>query len=146
MVAIEFCNLEVILTGPPDVYSFAVFVNAFPPVVLLPPLPALATIEVNIHSNYLSARFADFLPCIRSAPALSSITFKYPKSTPVNDDPASDEWINVDKWLATHVKAKRSLTAILTPWPEGNSKLGEWLPEFRKAGGELKVETGARSL
>ena len=109
-----------------------------PPVVPLPPLPALTSIEVTIHSGSLSARLADPLSCIRSAPALPSITFKYSNATPVEDIPASRLWTDVDRWLtrlAMHVKTKRSLSLVLKPCqPGGNSKREECLPEFRKAG------------
>jgi len=140
---VEFCGVEVILTSPPDAYPSFAPGDPHYPVVPLPPLLALVTMEVDIHLGSLSDRLADFLSCIRSAPALSSITFKYVKRFPVEDIPASGPWISVDKWLArlaTDVRTKRSLTVVLTPWLEGNSQLEEWLPEFRKAGGELKVE------
>lgn len=134
------------LTSPPDLYSLMASVGTFPPVVPLPPLPVLTSIEVTIHSGSLSARLADLLSCIHSAPALSSITFKYPKATPVGDILASRLWIDVDRWLARlamHVKTERNLTLVLKPWPEGNSEWEECLPEFRKAGGELNVITGS---
>jgi len=134
------------LTSPLDLYPLMASVGTFSPVVPLPPLPVLTSMEVAIHSGSLSARLADLLSCIHSAPALSSITFKYSKATPVGDIPASHLWIDVDRWLARlamHVKTKRSLSLVLKPWPEGNLEWEECLPEFRKAGGELNVITGS---
>lgn len=134
------------LTSLPDVYPPLAPVGAFPPVDYLPPLPALTTMEITIRSGSLSARLADFLSCIRSTPALSSITFKYPRSTPAEDIPTSRRWIQVDNWLARlamHVKAKRRLKVVLTPWPEGTPGWEECLPEFGKAGGVLNVIIGA---
>jgi len=144
---IGFRSLEVMLTSPPDLYPSRVAVaEASPPVVHLPPLSALTSMEVTIHSGSLSPRLAEFLPCIRSAPVLSSITFKYPKATPIEYIPASRLWIDMDKWLARlamHVKTNKRLSLVLKPWPEGNSEWEGCLPEFRKAGGELSVITGA---
>ncbi|KAF9648587.1 hypothetical protein BDM02DRAFT_3115208 [Thelephora ganbajun] len=122
--------------------------TTLPPIVQLPPLSALTTMEVTIYPGFLSARLADFLPCIHSAPVLSSITFKYLKLTPPEDIPTSHLWNNVDKWLArlaTHAKVKGGLTVVLALWPERNLKWEECLLEFRKAGGELKIETGTHS-
>ena len=143
-----FHNLRVKLTSPPETEYPLELTNPFPPTVHLPPLPALATIQVEIRSGFLSDDLADVLSSIHSAPDLSSIIFKYPKSTTVKDVPTSRTWIDVDKWLArlaTSVKTRRSLTVVQTTWPEGNSKWEEYLPEFMKAGGELRVEASARS-
>ena len=143
-----FHNRRVKLTSPLDVERPLELMNPSPPTVHLPPLLALATIQVEIRSDLLSARLADILSSIHSAPDLSSIIFKYPKSTTVKDVPTSRTWIDVDKWLARlamSVKTRRSLTVVLTTWPEGNSRWEEYLPEFMKAGGELRVEAGARS-
>jgi hypothetical protein len=135
------------LTSPPDVYPYLTSI-AFPPLVHLPPLPALTTVEVKIYWGCLSARLADILSCIRSAPALSSIIFKYPRSTAPENIATSRAWVDVDRWLARlaiRAKAGRSLMVTLTPWPEGDSEweLEGYLPEFRKAGGELRVCTGS---
>ncbi|KAF9652834.1 hypothetical protein BDM02DRAFT_3183185 [Thelephora ganbajun] len=122
--------------------------TTFPPVARLPPLSALTTMEVRMHSDTLSARLADFLPCIHSAPALTSITFKYPKSTP-EDIPSSRIWNDMDKWLARlamHAKAKRGLTVVLAVWSERNLKWEEFLLEFRKAGAVLLFFWNKQSL
>ena len=147
VAVVGFRSPEAMLTSLPDLYPLMAAASAFPPVAHLPPLSVLTSIKVTIYSGSLSARLAEFLSCIPSAPALSSVTFKYSKATPAEDIPASRPWITVDKWLARlamHAKAKGSLTLVLTPWPEGNSKWEECLPEFREAGGELNVITGAR--
>jgi len=148
VIIAEFFSVEMILTGPPD-ECFREPTDAHQVVVPLPPLPALVTMEFDVYMGIISAPFTDFLFSIRSAPALSSITFKYPgPNYIVKDIPVSHLWIGVDKWLARlamDVKTKRSLTVVLMPWSEGNSQLEECLPEFRKVGGELKVESGGCS-
>ena len=121
-------------------------VDVFSPMARLPTLPVLTSVKLEIRSGILSPRFVDVLSCIQSVPALSSITFKYPKWIGVEDIPASAQWIDVDKSLARlaiEVKSKRTLVLILTPWPEGNSSWEEYLPGFRRAGGELRVSPGA---
>ena len=121
---------------------------AHTPAVGLPPLLAVTTVEVKIYLGSPSARLVDILSSIHSAPALSSITFKYLKSSTVEDTPTSSIWVDIDKWLARlamNVKTGRSLTAILMPRPEGNSKWEECLPKFTRAGGELRVETNVHS-
>jgi len=45
--------------------------------------------------------------------------------------------------MAIQTEVKRSLTVILAQWPEDKSVWEGCLPEFRKAGGELRVETTA---
>lgn len=114
----------------------------FTPANNLPPLPALATIEIEVCLETLSPSIADFVRCIQSAQSLSLVTFKYIGSTPAMDTHNSSSWFKVDEWLAmlaTSLKKNGNLTVVLTPWPERNSKWEEYLPEFRKAGGELKV-------
>ena len=101
--------------------------------------------EVRINTGVLSVRIAEFLSCIFSAPALSSITFRYPFNTEV-DFLNNPLWTDVDKWLAwltTRIQSGRSLRVVLSPWPEGNTMWEECLTEFRKAGGEFEVEVGA---
>ena len=139
-----------ILMSPPDTYpSAAPPTGRLPPVAHLPPLPALTTMELKVHSGSPSARLVDFLSCIRSAPALSSITFKYPAWNAVEGIPAAScQWTDVDEWLArlaTHVRGRRSLTVVMLLWLEGDSKWEERLPEFRKAGGQLRVDVGVPS-
>ena len=107
------------------------------PVLHLPPLPALITLEVRIDRSFISSRLVDTLSQIRSAPALRSIIFKYWGGTPLGTIPRSKPWIDVDKSLArlaVQVKTKKRLTVIL-----GCPQWEECLPEFRKAGGETKV-------
>ena len=115
----------------------------------LPPLPALTSVKLEIRSGTLSPRLADIISCIRSVPALSSVTFNYPKMSGVEVVHASSQWIDVDKSLmrlAMEVNSKRSLVVVLTPWSEGNSSWEEYLPEFRRAGGELRVSPGNQAL
>ena len=131
------------LTNSSDKYAFTT-----PPSLpaYLPPLPILATIEIEIFDPPPTDRIATFLS-ILSAPALSSITFRY-NYLDIRTDIVSDAvWKDVDKCLArlaAHAKRDGSLTVVLAPWPAGYSVSEECLPEFRKAGGELKVEFDAR--
>lgn len=92
----------------------------------------------------LSARITEFLSCIFSAPALSSITFRSPFRIEV-DVLNNPLWTDVDKWLArltTRIQSGRNLRVVLSPWSEGSTIWEECLTEFRKAGGELEVESG----
>ena len=75
----------------------------------------------------------------------------YPESirTAAEDIPDSRLWIDVDKWLARLAmdpESKGGLTVLLTPWPEGNSSWEVCLPEFKSAGGELRVDAGVHNL
>ena len=139
------CGMEAIITSSLDARPPAP-VYVFPPADRLPPFPALTTMEVKVYSGSLSAPLTNILSCIRSAPALSSITFKYPRLIrTVAEDILSPPWIDVGKWLAwlaMHARSKGGLVVVLTPWPEGNSSWEVCLPEFRKAGGELRVDGG----
>ena len=93
---------------------------------------------VGIATGSISPRFAHLLSYIRrSAPVLSSITFKPWNRAAVQDITASQPWIDVDNWLvrlAVQVKIDRSLTVAL-----GYSQWKVCLPEFRKTGSELEV-------
>ena len=123
------------LTVPPDEYQITTPAGAFPPVLHLPRLPALTTVKVRSGPNPISPRLADFLSCIHSAPVLSSITFKPEDPFPLKADP--NPWIEVDNWLTqlvAQVKDERKLTVVL-----GDPEWEEYLPEFRKAGGEVKM-------
>jgi len=140
------CFYGAMLTSSPDLDPHIGPVNAFPPIVHLPPLPVITSVKLEIRSGTLSPRLADVLSCIRSVPALSSVTFKYPKMSGVEVIHASSQWIDVDESLtrlAMEVRSKRSLVVVLTPWPEGNSSWEVYLPEFRRAGGELRVSPDA---
>ena len=148
--SVEFCARGVILTSLPDIFPrVARPTGGFPPVVHLPPLPALTTMEFMIRSRSPSARLVDILSCIRSAPALSSITFKFLAWHVVGGIPTvPSQWTNVDKWLArlaTHVAARRSLMVVILLRSKGDSRWEERLPEFRKAGGQLRVEVDTDS-
>ena len=137
------------LTSSPDIDLYTGPVNVFPPMVHLPPLPALTSLKLEIRSVTLSSRLADIISCIRSVPALSSVTFKYPKMDGVEVIHTSSQWTDVDKSLtrlAMEVKSKRSLVVVLTPWPEGNSSWEEYLPEFQRVGGKLRVSSSAQML
>jgi hypothetical protein len=127
-----------------DTHPFIAPTSVFSSVVHLPPLPALTTVEVRLPSSNPSTRLSTLLSCIRPVPALSSVTLIHTSREVILD---SRRWTDVDKWLArvaTDVRSKRTLTVVLALWPEGSPKWEECFPEFRKAGGELKVEIGLR--
>ena len=146
----SLCNFSVgtRFTSSPDIRTPVRHSYAFFPANPFLSFPALTTIEVKVHSGFLSAPLANLLPRIRSAPALSSITFEYPESTRAVEDVLSLLWVDVDKWLAwlaTGAKSEGGLGVVLTPWPEEKSSVEGCLPEFRKAGGDLRVDAGIRS-
>ena len=92
----------------------------YSPPAHLPPFRVLTTMEIETNSGPLSARLASFLSSILSAPALSSITFRYLGSNPREDIPVSSVWKDVDRYLArlaAQTKRDRSLTVVLVPWP-----------------------------
>ena len=143
----NFC-VGVRFMNSPDLHKPAGHSYSFSPADQLPSFPALTTIEVKVHSGLLSAPLVSLLSRIRSAPALSSITFEYPESTRAVEDVLSVLWVDVDKWLAwlaTSAKSEGGLTVVLPPWPEENSSVEGCLPKFRKAGGELRVDVGISS-
>lgn len=113
--------------------------NRFPPT----PLPALTTIDIGFYSepsNYL----ADILSSIHSAPALATVNFVCEEWYSGETFPSSGPWASVDKWLArmaTQVAVKGNIVVTLERWPDGGSAWEEYFPEFRKAGGELRVTT-----
>ena len=118
----------------------------YSPPAHLPPFRVLTTMEIETNSGPLSARLASFLSSILSAPTLSSITFRYLGSNPREDIPVSSVWKDVDRCLArlaAQTKRDRSLRVVLVPWPVEDLEWEGCLPEFRKAGGELKVEFNA---
>jgi len=107
-------------------------------------LPALATLGVELCEDYPSLRLTDILCSILSAPALTSITVGSDKWD-VNEYPPSASWVGVDRWLAQivkHAEVKGGVPLTLRQWPEGKSVWEGFLPEFRKAGGEIKTDTG----
>ena len=58
--------------------------------------------------------------------------------------PSSGPWVDVDKWLARmtlRTEVKRSLRVVLMQEQGDRSVWEGYIPEFRKAGGEVKIET-----
>jgi len=141
----------VILTDPPDRstftidHSFAIWKVDVPlPEVHLPPLSALARVEIQLYSEGISGRLVDLLSSIHSAPALSSVTFTFPVRHGASVFPPPGPWVGVDKWLARLTgdrgRAEGGLTVMLKPWPDGDSNWEGYFPTFRMAGGKLTVE------
>ena len=138
VIATEFYGLGTMLKCSPDTTHDDLNLLA----IDLPPLSALTTLEVTVCPGSLTPRFAHFLSLIHSAPALSSVIFSYLFCTNAGDFPFSHVWADVDNklaQLAMQVKTKRSVTVVLEGWVEGNTKWEEYLPEFRKTGGQVVI-------
>jgi hypothetical protein len=74
---------------------------------------------------------------------LASITFAQDEWCP-DIDFSLGPWVEMDKWLArmaVQTEVKGGLVVILARWPEDEPIRERCLPEFRKAGGELRIET-----
>jgi hypothetical protein len=114
-----------------------------PSAVPLPPLPALTTVHVDLLSEEPSPRLAHILSTIHSAPVITSVTF-------TSDGwygeyfPSSGPWVDVDRWLVRmtlQTEVEGSLAVKMVQRPEEEPVWEESLPEFRKAGGKLTIET-----
>ena len=103
----EFYSLGVTLKNPPDTTP----VGVIPFATELPPLSALITLEVAVCRGSLTARLANFLSLINSAPALSSVIFR-----DLHNSGAGNIVDDKLAQLAMQVKAKRSLTVVLEGW------------------------------
>jgi len=82
---------------------------------------------------------------MHSAPALSSVVFTS-ELWPSSGCLPSGLWVDVDKWLvrmARQTKVEGGLTVILVQGPEDKPVWGGCLPEFKRAGGELRIEITA---
>jgi hypothetical protein len=115
------------------------------PAVPLPPLPALTTVHIDLRSGGPFPHLVYILSSIHSAPALTSVTFTPEEGWYGERFPSSGPWVDVDKWLAQmtlQTEVKGNLTVVLVQrLDEGPGVWEGSLPEFRKAGGELKIET-----
>ena len=142
---------EAILTGPSDRSTFTIDhgfalrkVDVPLPKVHLPPLSALARVEIQLYTGGVTGRLVDLLSSIHSALVLSSVTFTFPMRHPASVFPPPGPWVSVDEWLARLVsdcgRSGGGLVVMLKPWPEGNSNWEGYFPAFRKAGGHLTVE------
>ena len=131
VAAMEFYSLGVTLKNPPDTTP----VGVTPLAAELPPLSALTTLEVAVCHGSLTARLANFLSLIRSAPALSSVIFR-----DLHHSDAGDIVDGTLAQLAMQVKAKRSLTVVLEGWMGENTKWKEYFPKFRKTGGQVVMD------
>jgi hypothetical protein len=114
----------------------------------LPSLPALTTLVIDLCACVPSPHLTHILCSIGSAPALTSIVIDYFDWNEIRhpSDSLEDAWVDVDRWLsqiAEHAKVEGGLALTLTRWPKGMSVLEGFLPEFRKSGGEIKVDHGS---
>ena len=93
--------------------------------------------EIQLYSVQPSDRLAELLTAIDSAPALSSVTFNLFVGLAVFQS-------DIDKWLARLAgernKAGAGLVVMVGPWPKENTVRKGYFPEFRKVGGELRVD------
>ena len=118
--------------------------NGIPPLINIPPLPALTTLVVGLHVYTPSPRLTNILCFIDSAPALSSVTIEYNLKRVRRHCPRA-LWADVDRWLSRiskQTKVTEGLSLTLRRWPEGRSVWEGFLPEFRESGGQIKVENG----
>ena len=101
--------------------------------------------HIDLCSGGPFPRLVYILSSIHSAPALTSLTFTPEEGWYGGCFPSSGPWVDVDKWLARmalQTEVKGSLTVVLVQrLEEVPGVLEGSLPEFRKAGGELKIET-----
>jgi hypothetical protein len=117
-----------------------------PSVIPLPPLPALTTLRIDLRLSSPFPRLAYILSSIHSGPALASITFASDGGWYGERFPSSGPWVDVDRWLAKmalQTEARGGLAVVMTQQSEGGPAWEGSLPEFRKAGGKLKIETKA---
>jgi len=117
--------------------------NWIPPLIHLPPLPALTALVIDLRLHNPSPRLTKILCSIESAPALSSIAIKHPDWNRIEHRCLEAPWVDVDRWLsriAKQTKVRGGLSLTLRRWPEGKSVWDGFLPEFRESGGKIKVE------
>ena len=103
---------------------------------------------MDLSSDDLTSSLVAISSSVRSAPKLSSITFSFAgASFTARCFPSSGNWVVVDRWLAWFVTvtartvAEGSLSPVIAGWlPEDNSDWEGYFTEFRRAGGELRME------
>ena len=118
--------------------------NGIPPLLHLPPLPALTTLVIDLRLYNPSPRLTNILQrSIDSTPALSSIAIKHADWERMGDFCPGAPWADVDRWLsriAKQTKVTGGLLLTLRGWPKGKSVWEGFLPEFRESGGKIRVE------
>jgi len=143
MIVRGFCGspdlAETIVNDLPDAFYYEI-----PSTIHLPPLPALTTLVIELHSSRLSpsSYLTNVLCSIGSAPALISIVIGHSKWEHIDGIFSEDPWVDLDRWLsriARHAEVAGGLTLTLRRWPEGKSIWEGFLPEFGESG-EIKVE------
>jgi len=103
-------------------------------------LPALTTLDLNIRTGTPSPHLNTILSSISSAPALDSIVLE--REGFRVDLSYQDPWVDMDRWLARvaeHTKVQGGLSVILREWPKGKPVCEGFLPDFRRAGGQIKT-------
>ena len=119
--------------------------DGIPPPIRLPSLPLLTTLVIEVYVVDPSPHLTNILFSIDSAPALSSITIRHVDWKSTEYLCLGVPWVDVDRWLsqiAKHTKVTGGLLLTLGQWPEGEPVWEEFLPEFRKSGGKIKVDDG----
>jgi hypothetical protein len=79
---------------------------------------------------------------------LASITFRSEEGWFRKHVPFLGPWVDVDKWLArmalqTDSEVRGNLMVVIVQLPEDGPVLEGCFPEFRMAGGEVKIEIKA---
>jgi len=117
--------------------------NRIPPLIPLPPLPALTTLVIDLRFYYPLPHLTNTLCSIDSAPALSSIAIKHTDWERMGHLCLGDQWVDVDRWLSRMAKQNKvtgGLSLTLGRWPKGKPVWEGFLPEFRESAGQIKVD------
>jgi len=104
-------------------------------------LPALTTLNIDLGKGDPSPRLTSILCSISSAPALGSITIGNDGRFNIGRS-SQGPWGDMDRWLARmaeHTKVQGGLSVILRGWPKGKPVCEGFLPDFRRAGGQIKT-------
>ena len=132
--------------GFPDNFTEGPPREVIPPLVHLPPLPALTTLGVSLCTYKPSPRLANIMCRIPPTPKLASVTIGYYKWFKPDADieglehPFQGRWVDIDRWLAQMAgHAVVQLPMTLARWPEDKPAWNGFLYEFRKARGEIKI-------
>ena len=116
------------------------------PTISLPPFPTITTVHITLRAGEPFARLAYILSRIHSAPTLAPIVFTSEERWPRFGCFPSGLWVDVDEWLVRmtmQTKVKGGLTVTLVQQPEEEPLWSECLPQFRKVGGEVRIEVTA---
>ena len=107
----------------------------------LPSFPVLTSLRVRLYKKRPSHRIISVLSFVSSTPALISIDVQ-PGSCSIIKPTPSDTWDDLDGWLARvvrHTAVECGLVLNLRLWTFSKSSWEALFPNFREAGGEIKI-------